>query len=264
MNSFNINNNDMSIVFNGKTITDIPEDLFIPPEALRVIIEQFEGPLDLLLYLIKKQNIDVVDIPILPITNQYVEYINMMQEMQFELASDYLVMASTLAEIKSRMLVPNETEDEDEEDPRANLIKRLMEYQKYKNLSEQLDEIPRLNRDTFIVSKIFASIEKKDTMPTIDLEELEIAFQEVLKRAEIFASHEIQSEALSVRERMSLVLDIINKNGTIKFIDCFTYQEGRMGAIVTFLAILELAKESLIDIVQNQDYSMIYLQSITS
>ena len=264
MNSFNINNNDMSIVFNGKTITDIPEDLFIPPEALRVIIEQFEGPLDLLLYLIKKQNIDVVDIPILPITNQYVEYINMMQEMQFELASDYLVMASTLAEIKSRMLVPNETEDEDEEDPRANLIKRLMEYQKYKNLSEQLDEIPRLNRDTFIVSKIFANIEKQDTMPMIDLEELEIAFQEVLKRAEIFASHDIQSEVLSVRERMSSILDIINKNGTIKFIDCFTYQEGRMGAIVTFLAILELAKESLIDIVQNQDYSMIYLQSITS
>ena len=264
MNSFNINNNDMDIVFNGKTITDIPEDLFIPPEALRVIIEQFEGPLDLLLYLIKKQNIDVVDIPILPITNQYVEYINMMQEMQFELASDYLVMASTLAEIKSRMLVPNEVEDEDEEDPRANLIKRLMEYQKYKNLSEQLDEIPRLNRDTFIVSKIFANIEKQDTMPIIDLEELEAAFQEVLKRTEIFASHDIQSEALSVRERMSSILDIINKNGTIKFIDCFTYQEGRMGAIVTFLAILELAKESLIDIVQNQDYSMIYLQSITS
>ena len=264
MNMFNTNNNDTSIVFNGRTITDIPEDLFIPPEALRVIIEQFEGPLDLLLYLIKKQNIDVVDIPILPITNQYIEYINMMQEMQFELASDYLVMASTLAEIKSRMLVPNETEEEEEEDPRANLIKRLMEYQKYKNLSEQLDEIPRLNRDTFIASKIFANIEKKDTMPTIDLEELEIAFQEVLKRAEIFASHEIQPEALSVRERMSLILDIINKNETIKFIDCFTYKEGRMGAIVTFLAILELVKESLIDIVQNQDCSMIYLQPITS
>ncbi|MBT5406428.1 MAG: segregation/condensation protein A, partial [Gammaproteobacteria bacterium] len=131
MNISNVNNNDVSIIFNGKKITDIPEDLFIPPEALRVIIEQFEGPLDLLLYLIKKQNIDVVDIPILPITNQYVEYINMMQQMQFELASDYLVMASTLAEIKSRMLVPNEVEDDEEEDPRANLIKRLMEYQKY-------------------------------------------------------------------------------------------------------------------------------------
>ncbi|MBT3697564.1 MAG: segregation/condensation protein A [Gammaproteobacteria bacterium] len=264
MNISNVNNNDVSIIFNGKKITDIPEDLFIPPEALRVIIEQFEGPLDLLLYLIKKQNIDVVDIPILPITNQYVEYINMMQQMQFELASDYLVMASTLAEIKSRMLVPNEVEDDEEEDPRANLIKRLMEYQKYKDLSEQLDEIPRLNRDTFIVSKIFTNIEKKEYLPSIDLQELENAFQEVLKRAEIFASHEIQTETLSVRERMSLILDIINKNGTIKFIDCFTYEEGRMGVIVTFLAILELSKESLIDIVQNQDYSMIYLQSLKS
>ena len=264
MNISNVNNNDVSIIFNGKKITDIPEDLFIPPEALRVIIEQFEGPLDLLLYLIKKQNIDVVDIPILPITNQYVEYINMMQQMQFELASDYLVMASTLAEIKSRMLVPNEVEDDEEEDPRANLIKRLMEYQKYKDLSEQLDEIPRLNRDTFIVSKIFTNIEKKECLPSIDLQELENAFQEVLKRAEIFASHEIQTETLSVRERMSLILDIINKNGTIKFIDCFTYEEGRMGVIVTFLAILELSKESLIDIVQNQDYSMIYLQSLKS
>ncbi len=264
MNISNVNNNDVSIIFNGKKITDIPEDLFIPPEALRVIIEQFEGPLDLLLYLIKKQNIDVVDIPILPITNQYVEYINMMQQMQFELASDYLVMASTLAEIKSRMLVPNEVEDDEEEDPRANLIKRLMEYQKYKDLSEQLDEIPRLNRDTFIVSKIFTNIEKKEYLPSIDLQELENAFQEVLKRAEIFASHEIQTETLSVRERMSLILDIINKNGTIKFIDCFTYEEGRMGVIVTFLAILELSKESLIDRVQNQDYSMIYLQSLKS
>ena len=247
MNISNVNNNDVSIIFNGKKITDIPEDLFIPPEALRVIIEQFEGPLDLLLYLIKKQNIDVVDIPILPITNQYVEYINMMQQMQFELASDYLVMASTLAEIKSRMLVPNEVEDDEEEDPRANLIKRLMEYQKYKDLSEQLDEIPRLNRDTFIVSKIFTNIEKKEYLPSIDLQELENAFQEVLKRAEIFASHEIQTETLSVRERMSLILDIINKNGTIKFIDCFTYEEGRMGVIVTFLAILEFVsfKKSL-------------------
>jgi len=252
MNISNVNNNDVSIIFNGKKITDIPEDLFIPPEALRVIIEQFEGPLDLLLYLIKKQNIDVVDIPILPITNQYVEYINMMQQMQFELASE------------SRMLVPNEVEDDEEEDPRANLIKRLMEYQKYKDLSEQLDEIPRLNRDTFIVSKIFTNIEKKEYLPSIDLQELENAFQEVLKRAEIFASHEIQTETLSVRERMSLILDIINKNGTIKFIDCFTYEEGRMGVIVTFLAILELSKESLIDIVQNQDYSMIYLQSLKS
>ena len=251
------NNN---IIVNGQEITDIPDDLFIPPDALRVILEQFEGPLDLLLYLIKKQNIDIIDIPILPITNQYVNYINMMQQMQFELASDYLVMASTLAEIKSKMLVPNNIEDDDEEDPRADLIKRLMEYQKYKDLSEKIDLIPRLHRDTFVISGIMTNFNNTEERPRIELSQLESAFQEVLRRAEIFATHTIESEALSVRERMSNIIDAINNNGTIKFIDCFTFQEGRMGAIVTFLAILEMVKESLIDIIQNDDFSMIYLQ----
>ena len=256
--------NNFDITLNGKEITDIPEDLFIPPDALRVILEQFEGPLDLLLYLIKKQNIDIIDIPILPITTQYVNYINMMQQMQFELASDYLVMASTLAEIKSKMLVPNDIEDEEEEDPRANLIKRLMEYQKYKDLSEKLDVIPRRNRDTFVISGIMTNFNKTDNLPKLKLDQLEAAFQDVLKRAEIYASHTIESETLSVRERMSSILININKNGTIKFTDCFTYSEGRMGAIVTFLAILEMVKESLIDIIQNEDFSIIYLQTKTS
>ena len=256
--------NNFDITLNGKEITDIPEDLFIPPDALRVILEQFEGPLDLLLYLIKKQNIDIIDIPILPITTQYVNYINMMQQMQFELASDYLVMASTLAEIKSKMLVPDDIEEEDEEDPRANLIKRLMEYQKYKDLSEKLDVIPRRNRDTFVISGIMTNFNKTDNLPRLKLDQLEAAFQDVLKRAEIYASHTIESETLSVRERMSSILININKNGTIKFTECFTYSEGRMGAIVTFLAILEMVKESLIDIIQNEDFSIIYLQTKTS
>ena len=252
--------NNSNIVLKGKKITDIPEDLFIPPDALRVILEDFEGPLDLLLYLIKKQNVDIVDIPILPITNQYVNYINMMQQMQFELASDYLVMASTLAEIKSKMLVPNDIEDDDEEDPRANLIKRLMEYQKYKELSEKLDDIPRRNRDTFVISGIMTNFNKTENLPKLEIDQLEAAFQDVIRRAEIYATHTIESEALSVRERMSSILLNINNHGTMKFIDCFTYEEGRMGAIVTFLAILEMVKESLIDIIQNEDYSMIYLQ----
>jgi len=256
--------NNFDITLNGKEITDIPEDLFIPPDALRVILEQFEGPLDLLLYLIKKQNIDIIDIPILPITTQYVNYINMMQQMQFELASDYLVMASTLAEIKSKMLVPNDIEEDEEEDPRANLIKRLMEYQKYKDLSEKLDVIPRRNRDTFVISGIMTNFNKTDNLPRLKLDQLEAAFQDVLKRAEIYASHTIESETLSVRERMSSILININKNGTIKFTECFTYSEGRMGAIVTFLAILEMVKESLIDIIQNEDFSIIYLQTKTS
>ena len=153
---FTTESKNLKATLNGEVVTEIPEDLFIPPDALRVILEKFEGPLDLLLYLIKKQNIDIIDIPIFPITQQYVEYINLMQQLEFELASDYLVMASTLAEIKSKMLVPNETDDEEEEDPRANLIKRLMEYQKYKELSGEIDSIPRLNRDTFIVSKIYS------------------------------------------------------------------------------------------------------------
>ena len=258
-----LENNNSNIVLKGKKITDIPEDLFIPPDALRVILEDFEGPLDLLLYLIKKQNIDIVDIPILPITNQYVNYINMMQQMQFELASDYLVMASTLAEIKSKMLVPNDIEDDDEEDPRANLIKRLMEYQKYKELSEKLDDIPRRNRDTFVISGIMTNFNKTENLPKLEIDQLEAAFQDVIRRAEIYATHTIESEALSVRERMSSILFNINTHGTMKFIDCFTYEEGRMGAIVTFLAILEMVKESLIDIIQNEDYSMIYLQSKT-
>ena len=183
------NNN---IIVNGQEITDIPDDLFIPPDALRVILEQFEGPLDLLLYLIKKQNIDIIDIPILPITNQYVNYINMMQQMQFELASDYLVMASTLAEIKSKMLVPNNIEDDDEEDPRADLIKRLMEYQKYKDLSEKIDLIPRLHRDTFVISGIMTNFNNTEERPKIELSQLESAFQEVLRRAEKFATHTIE------------------------------------------------------------------------
>jgi segregation and condensation protein A len=257
------NSDQLEVKINGLVITDIPDDLFIPPDALRVILEKFEGPLDLLLYLIKKQNIDIVDIPILPITNQYVEYINMMQQLEFELASDYLVMAATLAEIKSRMLVPNEIEDEEEDDPRANLIKRLLEYQKYKDLSVKIDEVPRLNRDTFVISGILANFKRKETMPTIKMSQLQEAFHEVLKRAEINASHNIQTEALSVRERMSKILDEINKQETVSFIDCFDFNEGKMGAIVTFLAILEMVKENLIDIIQNEDFSMIYLQTRT-
>lgn len=257
------NSDQLEVKVNGSVITDIPDDLFIPPDALRVILEKFEGPLDLLLYLIKKQNIDIVDIPILPITNQYVEYINMMQQLEFELASDYLVMAATLAEIKSRMLVPNEIEDEEEDDPRANLIKRLLEYQKYKDLSVKIDEVPRLNRDTFVISGILANFKRKETMPTIKMSQLQEAFHEVLKRAEINASHNIQTEILSVRERMSKILDEINKQETISFIDCFDFNEGKMGAIVTFLAILEMVKENLIDIIQNEDFSMIYVQTRT-
>ena len=253
-------NNTVEASIKGRLITEIPEDLFIPPDALQIILEEFEGPLDLLLYLIKKQNVDIVDIPIFPITVQYVEYIKMMESIKYELVSDYLVMASTLAEIKSRMLIPHDDEDEDEEDPRANLVKQLLEYQKYKDLSTEIDSISRVDRDTYLASGIIVHFKKKDIQPTIEISQLEEVFKDVLRRADILASHDIHSEPLSVRERMSNILEELGKNETISFIEFFDINEGRMGVIVTFLAILELVKDNLIDILQNESHSVIYLQ----
>ena len=251
---------DITAIYNGKKISQIPEDLFIPPEYLRIILEEFEGPMDLLLYLIKKQNIDITDLPIFPITEQYMRYISIMEEMHFELASDYLVMASTLTEIKSKLLLPTETEDEEEDDPRANLIKRLLEYQKYKNASEKLETLPRNYRDFYVVSNAVDSKESKIIeTPDIKIDQLKVAFLEVLKRAEIFSTHNIQSETLSVRERMSLILSVLKRGDNMQFEKLFNLEEGRLGVIVTFLAILELVKESLIDIIQNESMSRIYI-----
>ena len=251
---------DITAIYNGKKISQIPEDLFIPPEYLRIILEEFEGPMDLLLYLIKKQNIDITDLPIFPITEQYMRYISIMEEMHFELASDYLVMASTLTEIKSKLLLPTEAEDEEEDDPRANLIKRLLEYQKYKNASEKLETLPRNFRDFYVVSNAVDSKESKIIeTPDIKIDQLKVAFLEVLKRAEIFSTHNIQSETLSVRERMSSILSVLKKGDNIQFEKLFNLEEGRLGVIVTFLAILELVKESLIDIIQNESMSRVYI-----
>ena len=251
---------DRDIKVKGELYTELPEDLFIPPDALRIILEEFEGPLDLLLYLIKKQNIDIIDIPILPITNQYIKYIEMMRQMQFDLASDYLVMAATLAEIKSRMLVPSNDEEEEEDDPRANLIQRLMEYQKYKDLSTKIDEAPRSNRDYFVVSRLYAKLDTSQSLPKIEMSHLHDAFLDILKRAEINASHVIETEVLSVRERMIEILEKIKDRDMINFFDCFNLREGRLGVIVTFLAILEMVKEKFIDISQNEKFSIIYLR----
>ena len=254
--------NNINAIYNGKVIQNIPEDLFIPPEHLRVILEDFEGPLDLLLYLIKKQNIDITDLPILPITEQYMSYISLMDEMHFELAADYLVMASTLAEIKSKLLLPIENEEDEEDDPRANLIKRLLEYQKYKNASEQLDNIPRNYRDFYVVTNAIDT--KKNNlieMPDIQLTQLKYAFLDVLRRAEISSTHNIRSETLSVRERMTSILSILNQNENIEFSKLFDIDEGRLGVVVTFLAVLELVKESLIDVIQNSPMSKLYISN---
>ncbi len=252
--------NNINAIYNGKIIENIPEDLFIPPEHLRVILEDFEGPLDLLLYLIKKQNIDITDLPILPITEQYMSYISIMEEMHFELAADYLVMASTLAEIKSKLLLPIENEDEEENDPRANLIRRLLEYQKYKNASEQLDAMPRNLRDFYVVTNAVDT--KKSNLieiPDIKLNQLKHAFMDVLRRAEISSTHNIKSETLSVRERMTTILSLLNQNENIEFSSLFDVREGRLGVVVTFLALLELVKENLADVIQNQPLSKLYI-----
>lgn len=243
-------------IVRGAAITTLPSDLYIPPDALKIFLEIFEGPLDLLLYLIKHQNLDILDIPVASITHQYVDYIEMMQEIRIELAAEYLVMAATLAEIKSRMLLPRprDTENE-EEDPRVDLIRRLQEYERFKTAANDLDGLPREARDTFSASAALDDIEVEVPKPTVELEQLLLAFQQVLQRAEQVAHHQISREPLSVRERMAMILDSLGQGGEICFSDLFVAEEGRSGAVVAFLAILELCKEGLIDIVQSEPLS---------
>lgn len=247
----------------GQAILDLPKDLYIPPDAMKVFLEAFEGPLDLLLYLIRKQNINILDIPIAQVTKQYVEYIELMQDMSIELAGEYLVIAAILAEIKSRMLLPHSSDPENtEEDPRAELIRRLQEYERYKQAAEDLDKLPRLERDTFVVTADVSQISIEQPLPTATLQELIQALAEVLKRAELNASHHIQLDALSVREKMSYILATV-KGEHFPFSSLFNLQEGKLGVVVTFLALLELLKESLVEFIQATPFAPIYLKSKT-
>jgi segregation and condensation protein A len=251
-------------VVQGKTLDSLPQDLYRPPEALKVFLEAFEGPLDLLLYLIRKENIDIADIRVAEITHQYVEYIELMQEMQLELAGEYLVMSAMLAEIKSRILLPRPPGiAEDEEDPRAELIRRLQEYERYKQAAEDMDALPRLGRDVFQASA--EPIEQKVIVlpPEVELKDLIAAFQNVMKRASMYAHHHVQLESLSVRERMSSILSKVNSSHFTSFMDLFTVEEGRMGVVVSFLAILELVKESLIDLTQAEPFAPIHVKAAT-
>ncbi len=251
-------------IVQGEAVAELPADLYIPPDALKVFLEAFEGPLDLLLYLIRKQNIDVTDIPVADITRQYVEYIELMQDMQLELAGEYLVMSATLAEIKSRMLLPRPAGDvEDEDDPRAELVRRLQEYERYKQAAEDIDELPRLGRDVFQAEAEAPEQKVIQLPPEVDLQDLIAAFQEVMKRASMYAHHHVQLEALSVRERMSIVLSRVSSDRFTPFTDLFTVEEGRMGVVVTFLAILELVKESLLDLTQSEPYAPIHVKAAT-
>lgn len=245
----------------GEPLTVLPKDLYIPPEALEVFLDAFEGPLDLLLYLIKRQNLDILNIPVAEITAQYMNYIEMMETIQFELAAEYLVMAAMLTEIKSRMLLPRSLETEDEEDPRSELIRRLQEYEQFKQAAEDVDALPRIERDIYLTDFALPKLDENIPDPEVNLQELILAFNDVINRAEQFAHHHIQQEPLSVRERMSQILEKINANDYIPFQQLFTAEEGKKGVVVSFLAILELIKASLIDIIQNEPFAPIYLKA---
>ena len=249
----------------GEPVTTLPQDLYIPPYALEVFLEAFEGPLDLLLYLIRRQNLDILDIPVAEITRQYVEYIEMMQELNLELAGEYLLMAAMLAEIKSRMLLPRSADgEEDEEDPRAELVRRLQEYERYKKAAEDLGELERMERDLHQAQ--VEVIDRKTTVPPPDLtmQELLMAFKDVLSRAEMFAHLHVQREPLSVRQRMSEILVKLTDDRFIEFKDLFDPQEGRMGIAVSFIALLELLRELVIEVVQSEPYAPIHVRAASS
>jgi len=246
----------------GAPLTEMPKDLYIPPDALEVFLEAFEGPLDLLLYLIRRQNIDILDIPIAEITRQYMEYVELMKGLRLELAAEYLVMAAMLAEIKSRMLLPRpKTEDGEEEDPRAELIRRLQEYERFKKAAEDLDALPRMERDTFTVELEAPPRSGPRPQPKVEMKELLLALKDVLLRAEMYSHHHVQMEPLSVRERMSNVLSAVTAEKFTSFTTLFNSEEGKLGVVVSFLAVLELIKESLIEIVQTEPYGPIYVRA---
>lgn len=251
-------------IVEGKTVTELPKDLYIPPDALEVFLEAFEGPLDLLLYLIRRQNLDILEIRVAEITQQYMQYVELMHAMQFELAAEYLVMAAMLAEIKSRMLLPRPQLDEAEEaeDPRAELIRRLQEYERFKQAAEAIDALPRVDRNVFPGSATPPPIYRQQPLPDVELKDLLLAFSEVLRRADMFQNHKISFEALSTRERMGDVLKALS-GGTsfVPFQALFTAEEGRLGVVVTFLAIMELIKESLIEIVQSEPFAPIHVRA---
>ena len=247
-------------VVEGEPVTELPQDLYIPPFALKVFLEAFEGPLDLLLYLIKRQNLNILDIPVTEITQPYIDYINLMEEIKLELAGEYLLMAAMLAEIKSRMLLPRPEVEEDEEDPRAELVRRLQEYERFKMAAEDLDAIPRLERDIVIANVEAPEKSVVIKLPDVTLKELLIAFHDVLKRVEMNSELHFEKETLSVKQRMLEIINRIQVKKFIDFVDLFNINEGRLGIAVTFLAILELLKDATIEVVQNEEFAPMHIR----
>ncbi len=256
-----------SLVFaivHGTALTRLPRDLYIPPDALEVFLEAFEGPLDLLLYLIRHQSLNILEIPIAQITEQYMVYVELMKEIRLELAAEYLVMAAMLAEIKSRMLLPRPVDVPEDDDPRAELIRRLQEYERYKQAADDLNAQPQLGRDIFQAEVQGPLMRTVRPVPTVNLHEILHALKDVLARAEMFTHHHIQREPLSVRERMAQVLSTLSTENFTDFTSLFTHEEGRKGIVVTFLALLELIKEALVELVQTESFGPIHIRAATS
>ncbi len=249
-------------VVQGQPVTQLPLDLYIPPDALEVILEQFEGPLDLLLYLIRKQNLDILQVHVADIVEQYLAYIDAMQALQLELAGEYLVMASLLMEIKSRAVLPRQqtADEDDEEDPKAELIRRLLEYEQFKLAAETLDTLPRMERDTVAAQVEVTGLVRRKRHPDIDLQDVLLAMADVLRQAERLEEHEVSRERLSTRERMSFIMAQLQPGVFTDFETLFDIDEGRGGVVVTFLAVLELVKESVIELIQNEAFGAIHVR----
>lgn len=245
----------------GKPLLTLPRDLYIPPDALEIFLDTFEGPLDLLLYLIRRQNLNILDIPIVEITAQYMEYVELMKDLKLELAAEYLVMAAMLCEIKSRMLLPRpESATDNDADPRAELVRRLQEYERFKQAAQDLDALPRLERDCFPVLAHLPAGHIPRIPPSVELNEVLIALREVMGRADLFTSHRVERESLSLRERMSWVLNRLQYRDFVPFVELFDINEGRAGVVVSFLAILELIKAATLELVQSEPYAPIHVR----
>ena len=248
----------------GESVKQLPTDLYIPPEALEVFLDTFEGPLDLLLYLIRRQNLNILDVKVAVITAQYMEYIDLMQALELELAGEYLLMAAMLAEIKSRMLLPRPEAEDEEDDPRAELIRRLQEYEQIKTGAERLDVLPRVERELFIAAANKPELVRQHADPDVDFREVLLAMAHVLRRAEMFTEHEIQLEPLSVRERMGNILNRVKLSSDfVPFQELFAAAEGRLGVVVTFLAVMELVRESLLEFQQAEAFAPIHVRAGT-
>ena len=246
----------------GQAITELPKDLYIPPDALEIFLESFEGPMDLLLYLIKRQNIDILEVNVADITEQYMSYVDLMEASQFELAAEYLVMAATLAEIKSRILLPRQSaEESDEADPRLQLIKRLQEYERFKQAAEDINALPRMDRELHPANADLPEIERVIPDPDIDLQSVLVALASVMRRVEMFEHHHIQRETLSTREKMSEILARIPNQKFVPLVSLLMHEEGRLGVVVTFLAVMELMKDSMVEIVQSESFGPIHIKA---